>query len=96
MEVNARNHETPEVLPWIPPGQSIEETTNKFAHKKGSIASKINAEVAAKKKNLQSPDKKKKTRIFTFFSNFLKFINIKIRKRVIWWWLASDLIKWWS
>ena len=60
MEVNARNHETPEVLPWIPPGQSIEETTNKFAHKKGSIASKINAEVAAKKKNFSSPERKKK------------------------------------
>ena len=27
MEVNARHHETPDVLPWIPPGQSIEETT---------------------------------------------------------------------
>ena len=60
MEVNARKHETPEVLPWIPPGQSIEETTNKFAHKKGSIASKINAEVAAKKKNQTSPSKSKK------------------------------------
>lgn len=68
MEVNARNHETPEVLPWIPPGQSIEETTNKFAHKKGSIASKINAEVAAKKKNLQSPDKKKKKSTFSTIS----------------------------
>ena len=51
MDVNARKHDTPDVLPWIPPGQSIEETTNKFAHKKGSIASKINAEVAAKKKS---------------------------------------------
>ena len=68
MEVNARNHETPEVLPWIPPGQSIEETTNKFAHKKGSIASKINAEVAAKKKNLQSPDKKEKKSTFSTIS----------------------------
>ena len=68
MEVNARKHETPEVLPWIPPGQSIEETNNKFAHKKGSIASKINAEVAAKKKNLQSPDKKKKSSTFSTLS----------------------------
>ena len=60
MDVNARKHDTPDVLPWIPPGQSIEETTNKFAHKKGSIASKINAEVAAKKKNQTSPSKIKK------------------------------------
>ena len=68
MEVNARNHETPDVLPWIPPGQSIEETTNKFAHKKGSIASKINAEVAAKKKSILSPSKKKKDSTFSTLS----------------------------
>ena len=41
-------------------GQSIEETTNRFAHKKGSIASRINAEVAAKKNSSNSPEKKRK------------------------------------
>ena len=37
MDVNARKHETPDVLPWIPPGQSIEETTKYILTKKSKI-----------------------------------------------------------
>ena len=58
MDVDARKHDTPEVLPWIPPGQTIDKTSNRFAHKKGSIASRINEEVLAKTKH--SPEKKRK------------------------------------
>ena len=66
MQVDARLRDTPEVLPWIPPGQAIEETTNKFAHKKGSIASKINAEVLAKKKQGSSPERRRRKKGSTF------------------------------
>ena len=101
MDVDARKHDTPEVLPWIPPGhfkmrrpltlvfsdmkifkwsfrflilfvfikdslhsykipgQTIDKTSNRFAHKKGSIASRINEEVLAKTKHY-SPEKKRK------------------------------------
>ena len=48
------------ILLSLTSGQSIEQTTNRFAHKKGSIASKINEEVAAKKKSSTSPEKKKR------------------------------------
>ena len=43
--MDAREAKTPEVLPWIPPGRPQDESPNKFAHKKGSIASRLNAEV---------------------------------------------------
>ena len=43
--MDARETATPEVLPWLPPGKPQDESFNKFAHKKGSIASRINAEV---------------------------------------------------
>ena len=56
--MDAKQLQTPETLPWIPPGQPKEDTFNKFAHKKGSIASKINAEVASKKPTISSPKKK--------------------------------------
>lgn len=41
------------------PGQTIDKTSNRFAHKKGSIASRINEEVLAKTKHY-SPEKKRK------------------------------------
>ena len=40
-------------------GQTIDKTSNRFAHKKGSIASRINEEVLAKSKHY-SPEKKRK------------------------------------
>lgn len=39
-------------------GQTIDKTSNRFAHKKGSIASRINAEILSKSNH--SPEKKRK------------------------------------
>lgn len=43
--MDARTLKTPETLPWIPPGKPQDGSSNKFAHKKGSIASRINEQV---------------------------------------------------
>ena len=40
------------------PGQTIDKTSNRFAHKKGSIASRINEDLT--KRNHSSPEKKRK------------------------------------
>ena len=44
--MDAKTIKTPDTLPWIPPGKPKDESFNKFVHKKGSIASRINAEVS--------------------------------------------------
>ena len=44
--MDAKTVKTPDTLPWIPPGKPKDESFNKFVHKKGSIASRINAEVS--------------------------------------------------
>ena len=46
--MDAKTVKTPDTLPWIPPGKPKDESFNKFVHKKGSIASRINAEVSHK------------------------------------------------
>ena len=53
--MDAKTVKTPDTLPWIPPGKPKDESFNKFVHKKGSIASRINAEVSHQKNYFQSP-----------------------------------------
>ena len=58
---------TPDTLPWIPPGKPKEETFNKFAHKKGSLASRAEEEAASKKGSVASrSDGKKHSRTSRF------------------------------
>ena len=49
--MDAKTIKTPDTLPWIPPGKPKDESFNKFVHKKGSIASRINAEVIHQENN---------------------------------------------
>ncbi|XP_023348665.1 uncharacterized protein LOC111717397 [Eurytemora carolleeae] len=59
----AANAKTPETIPWIPPGQSQEESSNKFAHKKGSIAKQINEEVKKKRSRARKAERSNKSSI---------------------------------
>ena len=52
--MDAKTIKTPDTLPWIPPGKPKDESFNKFVHKKGSIASRINAEVIHQENDLYS------------------------------------------
>ena len=53
--MDAKTIKTPDTLPWIPPGKPKDESFNKFVHKKGSIASRINAEVSHQENHTYSP-----------------------------------------
>ena len=53
--MDAKTVKTPDTLPWIPPGKPKDESFNKFVHKKGSIASRINAEVSHRGNHSYSP-----------------------------------------
>ena len=53
--MDAKTVKTPDTLPWIPPGKPKDESFNKFVHKKGSIASRINAEVSHQQNYFHSP-----------------------------------------
>ena len=53
--MDAKTVKTPDTLPWIPPGKPKDESFNKFVHKKGSIASRINAEVSHQQNYSYSP-----------------------------------------
>ena len=54
LPMDAKTIKTPDTLPWIPPGKPKDESFNKFVHKKGSIASRINAEVIHQENDLYS------------------------------------------